>query len=262
MKKLLLPFFALVFLISCEKERDTEILPEQENIEDINITTRSSNKRDVCHNGNIININVNAIPAHQAHGDAVDWDEDGYFDIENDCGETDCDDTNAAVHPDAEEVPYDGFDNDCDAATLDDDLDGDGYPLATDCDDTTYDPENSCGCIEGEVEIDFNGPLFVAPADEAGSYNWQGAITACAAKAAADGCGWYLPNKEELHALFLERVGIGNFDRTGTWPTSWYWSSKELYVGGGDANAHFFFYTGEQQIFNKVNGFRCRCVRR
>lgn len=33
------------------------------------------------------------------------------------------------------EVPYDGMDNDCDANTPDDDLDGDGYPLSDDCDD-------------------------------------------------------------------------------------------------------------------------------
>ena len=114
MKKLLLPFFALVFLISCEKERDTEILLEQENIEDINITTRSSNKRDVCHNGNIININVNAIPAHQAHGDAVDMDGDGYFDIDNPCSETDCDDTDATINPGVTDICGNGIDDDCD----------------------------------------------------------------------------------------------------------------------------------------------------
>ncbi len=33
------------------------------------------------------------------------------------------------------EVPYDGVDNDCDPATPDDDLDGDGFPVAEDCDD-------------------------------------------------------------------------------------------------------------------------------
>lgn len=33
------------------------------------------------------------------------------------------------------ETPYDGRDNDCESVTPDDDLDGDGYPLAEDCDD-------------------------------------------------------------------------------------------------------------------------------
>jgi hypothetical protein len=47
----------------------------------------------------------------------------------------DCDDDDAAVNPGAEEIPYDGVDNDCDNATPDDDLDSDGYPHETDCDD-------------------------------------------------------------------------------------------------------------------------------
>ena len=53
--------------------------------------------------------------------------------------EGDCDDTDAAVHPEAEEVPYDGLDNDCDEATLDDDLDGDGHLAEDDCDDSASD---------------------------------------------------------------------------------------------------------------------------
>jgi hypothetical protein len=93
MKKLLLPFFALLFLISCGKESTTDLVPETDNYADGTAADRSSNKRDVCHNGDIINININAIPAHQAHGDAVDMDGDGFFDIENPCSETDCDDT-------------------------------------------------------------------------------------------------------------------------------------------------------------------------
>ena len=92
MKKLLLPLLAMLFLLACEKEATTDLETEEGTYEDVSATERSSNKRDVCHNGNIININVNAIPAHQGHGDAVDMDQDGYYDIENPCSETDCDD--------------------------------------------------------------------------------------------------------------------------------------------------------------------------
>jgi hypothetical protein len=55
---------------------------------------------------------------------------DGYVETAGDC-----DDHDAQVHPDATETPYDGVDNDCDAATLDDDLDLDGYNASVDCDD-------------------------------------------------------------------------------------------------------------------------------
>ncbi len=57
-----------------------------------------------------------------------DADADGYLAV------VDCDDTDAAVHPGAEETWYDGVDQDCDGE--DDDQDGDGHLLAEDCDDT------------------------------------------------------------------------------------------------------------------------------
>ncbi len=62
-----------------------------------------------------------------------DLDGDGYDDIA--AGGDDCDDSDPAVNPGAEEIPYDGVDNDCDAMTVDDDLDGDGYTFDVDCDD-------------------------------------------------------------------------------------------------------------------------------
>ncbi len=49
------------------------------------------------------------------------------------------------------EIPYDGLDNDCDPKTPDDDLDADGHPAATDCDDT--DP----AIHPGQAEVPFNG---------------------------------------------------------------------------------------------------------
>ena len=61
-------------------------------------TVSPSGQISVCHNGNIIQVNSNAIPAHQAHGDAVDLDGDGYFDKESSCStEIDCDDNDAAI---------------------------------------------------------------------------------------------------------------------------------------------------------------------
>ena len=47
----------------------------------------------------------------------------------------DCDDGEPLRAPTLTETPYDGLDNDCNATTSDDDLDGDGWLAAEDCDD-------------------------------------------------------------------------------------------------------------------------------
>jgi len=64
-----------------------------------------------------------------------DADGDGYQDAEcADVGEGDCDDTDATINPGADEVWYDGVDQNCDG--IDDDQDGDGFIRDEDCDDT------------------------------------------------------------------------------------------------------------------------------
>lgn len=88
MKNLILSLFALtgiLFLSNCELDK----------------------KVNVCHKGKIITISVHGLPAHKGHGDAVDKDGDGFFDMDNPCSEVDCDDTNPAAYPGAEGV------NDC-----------------------------------------------------------------------------------------------------------------------------------------------------
>lgn len=75
---------------------------------------KTTKKVDVCHNGNIINVSVNALKAFVAQGDAVDADGDGFFNKENSCSEgVDCDDTDASVNPGAEEVYGNDVDENC-----------------------------------------------------------------------------------------------------------------------------------------------------
>lgn len=56
--------------------------------------------------------------------------------------------------------PYNGEDEDCDAATPDDDLDGDGYVRADDCDDSdpalTESPVLRAGPVEFTTQADLD----------------------------------------------------------------------------------------------------------
>jgi len=76
-----------------------------------------------------------AIPAQST---CTDNDEDGYAIEGGSCGPVDCDDTDGDIYPGAQEIPYDGIDQDCDGSDLTD-VDGDEYDAEAaggdDCDD-------------------------------------------------------------------------------------------------------------------------------
>ncbi len=81
----------------------------------------------------------------------TDNDGDGYAVEGGDCGEVDCDDSDASVNPGAAEV-CDGKDNNCDG-NVDEgfDADGDGYTICGgDCDDSN--PAVNLGATEGPFE--------------------------------------------------------------------------------------------------------------
>ncbi len=85
----------------------------------------------------------------------------------------DCDDNDPEVNPGRPEVPYNGKDDDCDVATRDDDVDGDGYaacevaPEPCDCDDRAVHINPEGREVPGnEVDENCDGELGVPSEDD------------------------------------------------------------------------------------------------
>ena len=86
----------------------------------------------------------------------TDNDGDTYAVEGSSCGPVDCNDSNAAIHPGAVDIPNNGIDENCDGVDSVDtsilDMDGDGYSPATgDCDDS------NAAIHPGAVDIPNNG---------------------------------------------------------------------------------------------------------
>ena len=65
---------------------------------------------------------------------------------------------------------------------------------------------------------------------------------------------WYLPSKDELNKLFVNRVAVGNFDSG-----EWYWSSTEASLSSAYRQ---YFGNGSQGSTSKSSSFiNVRCIR-
>lgn len=266
MKKALALCIGVLLFASCEQDT---IVPEIEetNIDQTDIA-RKANKIDVCHKGKIINVSVKSLSGHQKHGDAVDLDGDGYFDIENDCSETDCDDTMAEVNPAMAEVCDNGIDDNCDG-----EIDENCVPAIGDFRDggvvfwiDPADPTHGLVCAIEDQSFNilwWNGSFVVTGATGktigTGSANTDAIIAAQGpvetdyaaglARAYAGGGfnDWFLPSKDELNQMYVNKATIVS-NGGGLFITGFYWSSSEW--NSDDAWAQDFS-SGFQEIYYK-----------
>ncbi len=91
-----------------------------------------------------------------------------------------------------------------------------------------------------------------SPDKEEGYYIWADANAACHDFVSNGYHDWFLPNKEQLNQLYLNRNAVGDFI------DKFYWSSTER-----DATNAWrqFFGDGYQHDYSKSQGYRARAVR-
>ena len=88
-----------------------------------------------------------------------------------------------------------------------------------------------------------------------GDLAWDTAISACESLTYAGYDDWYLPSKNELNAMYINKAEIGGFSAVK------YWSSTEYEYDSRDA-WNQFFSNGSQHAYWKSATYSVRCVRR
>jgi len=145
-------------------------------------------KVEVCHNGNVISINANALAAHIAHGDVqlIDADGDGYYTAENDClPGGDCDDNNPNVNPGSDEVCDNGIDDNCDSLA--------------DCDDGDCQEDVSCNCCFSDVLDQFNFTCWNGDVNNPVLWDADPTYGVCSSCLSGN-CGYFTPSGETVNS--------------------------------------------------------------
>ena len=93
---------------------------------------------------------------------------------------------------------------------------------------------------------------------EVGTMKWQSAMAYCDNLSYAGYSDWFLPNKDELNAMYVYRNTIGGFFTTDYGTESYYWSSTTE-----EEDAWFQkFYNGHQSHMPKTKYYRVRPIRK
>ena len=100
----------------------------------------------------------------------------------------------------------------------------------------------------------FGGNLYRVYPDM-GAMTWYQAMDACDALTYGGFTDWYLPNKEELNAMYEHKSSIGGFFSSGYWSSTEKSSSCAWYQDFGNGRQYDNYYKSN-------NYFRVRCVRK
>jgi putative metal-binding protein len=268
--RILTSLLFLLLAISCQK--DDSFIESNNGLSDLDVhdlggaASDRGDKIDICHNGEIINVSLAAEPAHLGHGDALDRDGDGYFDIESVCGtEVDCDDYDPAVNPGAEEIIGNGIDDDCDPSTsdylavpIDPDPNetGDEYTIYVSLVDNSSNVawSETFGTVEGANSLWDGWANTDAIVDEMGTGNYAAKICS---ELTEGGFEWYLPASGELSVMY-DSLGLGG--NYGFVDNSFYWSStEENFIAATSLRSDDGLLVGSTKTEGSL---RCRCVRR
>lgn len=114
-------------------------------------------------NGNSSGDRVRMTSETVASSGIVDNDMDGF------ASDVDCDDNNAAINPNADEIPNNDIDENCDGEAEQIDMDSDGFNSDEDCDDTNGDINPNADEIpNNDVDEDCDGVAFIEDLDNDG----------------------------------------------------------------------------------------------